>query len=446
MIPPHAVQLGWTLLFLVLVLLVVNAAGWFYYRSIRAGWEMELNRSLTAVAVTAASRITADELQDLLENREYGYAYSTLRHQLLRTRETTGWMRDVFIFDRDRRTLLDLDADPPLETRNAALTLDPGAAAAALLGRPTASALYSVGGRRYKCGYAPVAADSLEVRAVLAVDADAGFFVGLEHLRRDLWVFAGASTLVILLLGIFFARVTRGLIASEERARRSETLASMGQLAATMAHEIRNPLAIIRATSERLKNAPPGDEIWHYIPEEVERLNAILSTYLDFARSDPASAEELDLAESMERVRLLCEPELARRGIRVVSRVEVEGPALLRGSPAGVRQVLLNLILNAQEAMPQGGQLTLGLSRRDRHWVCEVADTGQGIPREKLRHIFDPFYSSKERGTGLGLAVVDRIVREHGGRVEVDSREGHGARFSLVFPVSAAVGPADRKA
>jgi signal transduction histidine kinase len=415
---------------------VVNAAGWFFYRTIRAGWEQELNRSLTAVAVTAASRVTADELQDLLENREYGYAYSTLRHQLLRTRGTTGWIRNVFLFDRNRKTLLDLEADPPLETRNSELTLDPTAPAGALLGRPTASALFAVGGRRFKTGYAPVRPDSGEVRAVLAVDADASFFLGLESLRRNLWVIAGFSTLAILLLGIFFSRAMRGLMVAEERARRAETLAAMGQLTATMAHEIRNPLAIIRATAERLKNAPPGDEIWHYIPEEVGRLNSILSTYLDFARTDPGTPEVLDLAESMERVLLLCEPELAKRGIRVVSRIPKDGPALLRGSPAGIRQVLLNLVLNAQEAMPQGGELTLSLARRERHWVCEVRDTGPGIPKERLRRIFDPFYSSKERGTGLGLAVVNRIVAEHRGRVEVDSREGRGTTFRLTFPAT----------
>jgi signal transduction histidine kinase len=208
----------------------------------------------------------------------------------------------------------------------------------------------------------------------------------------------------------------------------------MGQLAATMAHEIRNPLAIIRATAERLKKAPPEDEIWHYIPEEVERLNSILSGYLDFARSDPDRPEELDLRESFERVRLLCEPDLGKRGIRVTTHYATVGPALLMGSPAGIRQVLLNLVLNAEDAMPDGGELSLGLERRDQSWVCEVRDTGQGIPKERLRRIFDPFFSSKERGTGLGLAVGDPIVRQHRGPIQGDSREGRGTTVRLTFP------------
>src|SRR5512140_2762539 len=110
-LPPHALQLGWTLFFVVLVLLLVNAVGWFYYRTLRASWEQELSRSLTAVAVTAASRITHDELEDLLAKGEFGFAYTTLRHQLLRTRQTTGWLRNAFILDRAGRTLLDLEAD-----------------------------------------------------------------------------------------------------------------------------------------------------------------------------------------------------------------------------------------------------------------------------------------------------------------------------------------------
>lgn len=434
-IPTHAVQLGWTLSFLVFMLLVLNAAGWFYYRSFRQHWETELNRSLTAVAVTAASRITRTELQDLLDNGRFGFAYVTLRHQLLRTRSGTGWIRNIFLFDRDRHALVDLDADPPLAGLNPVLAFDRPAADAALMGRPSASSLYSQNGVYYKAAFAPVSYDSSETGAVLAVEADASFFGGLEQLRRNLLLGAAVSTLAVLLLGWVFARAMRGLLQSEQRARRNETLATMGQLAATMAHEIRNPLAIIRATAERLKKAPPEDEIWQYIPEEVERLNGILSTYLDFARSDPDRPSELDLRESLERVRLLCEPNLAKLGVRVETSYPAEpASALAEGSPAGVRQVFLNLILNAQDAMAAGGTLTLGLRRDGRDWVCEVGDTGHGIPKEELRKIFDPFYSRKERGTGLGLAVVDRIVREHRGRVEVSSTPGKGTVFQVRFP------------
>ncbi len=442
-IPTHAVQLGWTLSFLVFMLLVLNAAGWFYYRSFREHWESELSRSLTAVAVTAASRITQSELQDLLDNGRFGFAYVTLRHQLLRTRSGTGWIRNIFLFDRERHPLLDLDADPPLAGPNPALVFDRPAADAALMGRPSASSLYSQQGVYYKTAFAPVAYDSSDIGAVLSVEADASFFGGLEQLRRNLLGVAAVSTLAVLLLGWVFARATRGLLEAEQRARRNETLATMGQLAATMAHEIRNPLAIIRATAERLKKAPPEDEIWQYIPEEVERLNRILSTYLDFARSDPDQSSELDLRESLERVRLLCEPNLSKHGVSVETRYpEGTGPAFVQGSPAGVRQVFLNLILNAQDSMAEGGTLTLGLRRDGREWVCEVGDTGQGIPREALRKIFDPFYSNKERGTGLGLAVVDRIVREHRGRVEVQSAPGKGSVFQVRFPARSNENPA----
>jgi signal transduction histidine kinase len=434
-IPAQAVQLGWTLFFLVFILLVLNAAGWFYYRTFRANWETELNRSLTAVASTAAARVTATELRDLLDNGRFGFAYATLRHQWLRTRASTPWIQNIFLFDKDGQTLVDLEADPPLAQKHPALVLDPRAPEIAFLGRPTASALYKTRNAYYKTAYAPLAMDTTAAEALLAIEADASFFSGLERMRSSLLLVAAVSTLAVLLLGLVFVRATRGLMAAEERARRSETLASMGQLTATMAHEIRNPLAIIRATAERLKKAPPDDEIWQYIPEEVERLNGILSTYLDFARSDPERATELELRESLDRVRLLCEPNLVKTGIRVETDFPARpGEAVIQGSPAAIRQVFLNLILNAQEAMPSGGRLGLAIRREGRDWVCEVSDTGQGIPREDLRKIFDPFYSSKERGTGLGLAVVDRIVREHKGRVEVRSKPGEGSVFQIRFP------------
>ncbi len=428
-----AQQLGWTLLFLALVLGVVNGAGWFYYQTVRVQWEQELGRSLTAVAVTAASRITTDELDDLLTRGRDGFAYATLRHQLLRTRESTGWIRNVFIMDRVQRTLLDLDADPPLKAANPALLVDDLAPARALLGHPTASAFYRLGKVRYKTGYAPLSPGSGEVRALLAVTADAAFFQGLERLRQELWIAGGLSTLTVVLLGLFFFRISGTLARAEDRARRNESLASMGQMAATVAHEIRNPLAIIGATAERLRNAPPDDEIWHYIPEEVARLNAILSNYLDFVRQDASMLEEVDLREVLARVRALCEPDLVRRRIEVRQELP-DAPCVVRASAAGLRQALLNLILNAQDAMPEGGVLTFSLSRRGRQWACEVRDTGVGMSREEQSRAFEVFFSRKSHGTGLGLAVVERVVREVGGRVELESEPGRGSTFRLLLP------------
>jgi signal transduction histidine kinase len=227
------------------------------------------------------------------------------------------------------------------------------------------------------------------------------------------------------------------------RLREAERLATTGELAAGMAHEIRNPLAaIVNATALLTDEAGlTSDEraaTLGAIRTEARRLNRILSDFLRFARPQVARRAPGDIGEVVEHVSGLIRDDRSRAA-RVDVRVAVD-PAVPRFSfdRDQVTQVLWNVALNGVEAMNGRGRLSLEVARQNGDVALAISDTGPGIPRERLPSVFEPFYSGKPNGSGLGLTIAERIVAAHGGRIEIDSEPGRGTRVTLFFPVEAA--------
>ena len=226
------------------------------------------------------------------------------------------------------------------------------------------------------------------------------------------------------------------------RLREMERLATAGQLAAGMAHEIRNPLAaIVNATALLTDEAGLTPEeratTLAALRTEARRLNRILSDFLHFARPQEAQRVPSDLRDVVEHVGGLIRDDPARAS-RVDVKVAVD-PSVSRFAfdRDQITQVLWNVVLNSVEAMKGRGRLLLEVARRDGDVALAVSDTGPGIPRERLPRLFEPFYSDKPNGTGLGLAIAERIVAAHGGRIEIDSEVGRGTRVTLLFPLEA---------
>jgi two-component system sensor histidine kinase PilS (NtrC family) len=224
----------------------------------------------------------------------------------------------------------------------------------------------------------------------------------------------------------------------EGAVRRSERLAGIGRLAANIAHEIRNPLASISGSVEVLRKQPGTDAeartLIDIAVREVDRVNGLISGLLDYARPRTEDRQRLDLGEMVNEIAKVFEQE--RRSAEVAVVVDAEPGVAVEGASGQLRQVLWNLLRNAVAAMPGGGRVRLAVSRRDRtngaaEAVLSVSDTGIGIPREDLDHIFEPFFSRRADGTGLGLAITARIVEDHKGSIEVSSEVGQGTTFVI---------------
>jgi PAS domain S-box-containing protein len=225
----------------------------------------------------------------------------------------------------------------------------------------------------------------------------------------------------------------------EEDLLRNERLASLGKMVAHVTHEIKNPLLVLGGFSqqlERLEGLPEdARRKLHLMREEVRRLEMFLADLGSFTRIAPPQKVPTDLVALIREVAELMESGFKDTG--VVFRL-LAPPAIspFPFDPGQIRQVLINLFKNALEAMPQGGQLTVGLKLKPDQVVLTVTDTGLGIPREHLASLFTPFFSTKEKGSGLGLTICRGLIEQHGGTIEIDSEVGRGTTCTIHLPLS----------
>lgn len=222
----------------------------------------------------------------------------------------------------------------------------------------------------------------------------------------------------------------------------TEKLASLGQLASAIAHEVRNPLAIIRSSVQNLAEAlPPEDSdsarSCGFVLEEIDRLTRVTTALLGFARPIAVRRAPLLARELLERSELIGKKLCEARALHW-SRSELDGDLWLDGDRDLLCQALLGMLDNAAQVTPPGGEVRVEASREREQVVFSVSDTGPGIPRENRDKIFEPFFTTRQGGHGLGLAIARQIVEAHGGKIELGEREGGGARFEVRLPLRAA--------
>jgi signal transduction histidine kinase len=234
-------------------------------------------------------------------------------------------------------------------------------------------------------------------------------------------------------------KTTADLRKTEAQLIRSEKLAALGQLAAGIAHEIRNPLTSINILIHSMtENLPSGDshkEDLKVIEEEINRINEIVDQFLRFAKPAPPLLEKADVLSVFEETLQLLRPQIERHQITLQKEFQTL-PVILMDREQ-MKQAILNLLLNAVQAMPGGGALTLrGQNSKDGQWIhIFIQDSGVGIPGEDMNKLFDPFFSTKEGGMGLGLSIAHRIIDQHHGKIEVESVPGKGTLFTLWLPI-----------
>jgi two-component system sensor histidine kinase PilS (NtrC family) len=225
----------------------------------------------------------------------------------------------------------------------------------------------------------------------------------------------------------------------EQAVARSERLAGIGRLAANIAHEIRNPLASISGSVEVLRRLPGADPETRNLVDiavrEVDRVNALITSLLDYARPRSEERQHLDLGELIGDIAKIFEQERRAKDVRL--QLHCHPGVVVEAAPGQMHQVLWNLLRNAVEAMPEGGIIYLAAALRPAaqpEAILMVRDTGVGIPDVDLDHIFEPFFSRKPDGTGLGLATTARIVEDHKGSIDVKSQLGRGTTFTIRLP------------
>ncbi len=242
---------------------------------------------------------------------------------------------------------------------------------------------------------------------------------------------------------ILLAEDITDLVARRDTAQRNQRLTAMGELAVQIVHQIRNPMGSIELFASLLQRDLGADtqsgELAGKVQQGIKSLNLIISNLLSFAKGADPMVQMVDLRELLEIAITEIDTQLLQYDIRVTTNIDPEA-TFVHVDPELWRQVMLNLMINATQAMTGGGELTLATRRTENGGGLPVTqmivhDTGSGIPVNIRERIFHPFFTTKEHGAGVGLALVHNIVRAHGGAIKVESGEGRGATFTITLPV-----------
>lgn len=425
-------------MFAVFFIILVNLAWWFYYQKTAQLLDDQLSRRLSAVAASASVMIGPLKIDGLLTGDIEAYAHVT---SLLADLQVADSLAELFILDEDYRYLATTAIEPDTTYFLAALN---GRYIDSLFfgrsSRPVVTPTYRTGRLFLKSAFAPLYGPEGYVMAVLGVEANVDYFDVLAELRRNLWYASLFSVLGGLILGAVFLLLQRRVGRAEQQLFLGQTHAYLGRMVAVVAHELKNPLMIIRGSAERLVKTGDAPEA-RYVVEEVDRLNRIVSGYLEFARAD-RSLLSADPPEDFDPIRLLADTKkhfMERYRAEQVSWLSPEpgGSTSMVGHPRALRQVLLNLLFNGAEACQQAGKpIAVGIEMKDRAALVELAviDHGAGMSRKEARKAFTPFFTTKQKGSGLGLYLSRKIIAEMGGDIEIRSVVGEETRIVIRLP------------
>jgi len=258
------------------------------------------------------------------------------------------------------------------------------------------------------------------------------------------WPLIGMSAGVVavaLLAGILLSHMVKKYQTLNGQFERLDRLANLGTLAGGLAHEIRNPLNAMRLNLHMLRGSAPKEptdsseekQILEDICREVTRLERLLTEFLTYARPESTDVKALTASEQLDELAGFLAPQLADRGVDVEKAYCPECPPI-EMDPKLLRQALLNLVMNAVHAMPDGGTVRLGTETRDGRVLLTVSDTGGGVPEEVAEHVFEVFYSTTEGGSGLGLPIARRVVEDAGGTLQFETVPECGTTFTLNLP------------
>ena len=270
-----------------------------------------------------------------------------------------------------------------------------------------------------------------------------------ESIVKFQFLVFGLSTLImglIFLALILIVHKAEGIIDQrakerlklEEQLNQAERLAALGEMVAGVSHEVKNPLGIIQSTAELLGTMPDANEnqrrLSGVIKEESVRLNSIVTEFLDFARPQTPFFQECHLEKILEKNLSFLQPEFEKKNIRVIDRVNGR-PLVLQADKELLYLALLNIFINAIQATPDGGSISIDVEQEKDDYRVQIRDTGRGISGENVKKIFNPFFTTKERGSGLGLAIVRKIIEGHRGTIGVESKEGEGTTVNITLPL-----------
>jgi signal transduction histidine kinase len=415
-----------------LFLVFINVESAYILHRMGALLQDSLSERLRSTALLSAELLERD-LTSFDDPYESGLARITLAH--IRTEHP---LEAAYIIDSDRKVLLDSRPELEWQTLRSYLTQDSMLISRALEQGNAVSPLYSIQGNYFKNVYQrliPLQGEPV----ILVLEGNAGFFRSMEQFRGALIIAAITSGILYLFLTGFLIIATSRFLRTERQLEQSKRLASLGQMAATVAHEIRNPLGIIKSSSDILKKkSVPAEhnELIQFIDDEVQRINRLINDFLALSKQPKLSITKQNLSEQLESLVY----SLKQAHPHIEFKTKIAPDLVVYYDQDRLQQVLLNILQNSIQALEgkfEKIEISAHLFRAKRKLfiAIKIADNGPGISTHP-EQIFEPFYTTKARGTGLGLAVSKRIIESHHGFIRVSNQKPTGLLVELEIPAN----------
>ena len=396
--------------------------------------ELELDRRLQASAMLIKTQIEKD-----LTNLDDETNLALLQSSLLRVLRSND-LQGAYLIDEYLTVITDARNTWDFENRSY-LQQDSLFIHSAFAGNTSVSPLYTIEGSHFKNVYTLVQ-DLQGQSAVLVLEANADFFDILTTFKKGLFIEISASIALLILVTFFLLWMVTLWLKTEERLYHTEHLAAMGQMAATVAHEIRNPLGIMKGTAdilkERYSEKGENDELFDYIPYEIKRLDRLVNDFLYLSKEPKLELRTSDIYDTLKNAILAMEREIDTEKHTIQMKNTTKNLNVLH-DPNAIHQVMLNLIHNSVQAMGDNSGIVaieISLDKYNGKPAVKIrmTDTGPGF-KGNPDTLFEPFYTTKTRGTGLGLAVCRRLIEQHRGQIEAVSNRDDGMTITILLPI-----------
>ncbi len=425
-----------------------NCLLWFAYDSFQGLVIKETQSRLVALASLAAQMVSSDvEALELLGDEKLGQARQTLQKSMADTLLTfaqSHQLATVLVLDIDNNVVASTSELDVLGAKPAWAVIYNEQILLAWQGKANAGQPLSEDELIVQCAFAPVVDENGLARGIIWAEADSDFLRReKQYIRRLFWSIALTSFLILVVAGFIFRRLVISYLEASDAIAHTERLSAIGQLAAGVSHEIRNPLSIMTTTCQYLrgeleekKDVGEGElQLVDDVLGEIDRLNGIVSRFLALARQ-PSSDEkvESDLSQVVADVVNLVERNFLKRGLELETKVASAMPKV-KMAPENVKQVLLNVVLNSADAITEDGVVQISLLPQDDGVLITLRDNGPGFTEEILAQPFEPFLTTKETGTGLGLSLVKNLVDVVSGKVTISNLpDQKGAQVQIWLP------------
>jgi len=422
--------LYWIIALGLLALLSANTLAWIYLQRIKVFFISDLKFRLENIVRISSNLIEASDLTFLLPDDESD-PQLIYYQQLLYEIQDNNNLQDILILSPTLEILVDIN--PQLRTGRSLRHLESSLVEQALSGRGATSDLQTLGNQKFLTSLYPLIDSDNVVTGLLVVEARAEFFQVLDQFNKGLIVFSIINMVIIISVAILFMRSFKRIFNLQNQIKNQEYLVKLGEMATSVAHELRNPLGIIKAANTIIekKYSTKEDEIFDYIPSELNRLNKMIEDLLILTRSKTLNIQRVDLRQLLDKVKLEIPDD---RNIKLRIKIS-EKIAQLNTDADALEQIILNVLKNAIQAVDNNGEIEILCNPSGKKLRIDINDTGFGIAAQIQDRIFEPFFSTKEKGSGLGLAISKRITEQLGGEIHVKSTPDTGTQVCILIPL-----------